>query len=155
MLLERLAKCPSPPSRKREPSIDLFGARKKNEPITCPHEETEQILLFQWRDLSVKDIPELRWLHSSLNGVPLSPGLASKMKRMGMTRGVVDVFLPIVRGGYAGLYIEMKRSNGVPSHLSDSQKSSSFCERARLPAEWCKGWIPARDLILEYLEVAQ
>ena len=48
------------------------------------------------------------------------------MRRMGMTRGVVDVFLPIVRGGYAGLYIEMKRSNGVPSHLSVSQKSLSL-----------------------------
>lgn len=141
--------------RKREQSIDLFGARKKNEPITCPHEETEQILLFQWRDMSVKTIPELRWLHSSLNGVPLSPGLASKMKRMGMTRGVVDVFLPIVRGGYAGLYIEMKRRNGVPSHLSASQKEFiAFAREQGYRAEWCKGWIPARDLILEYLEVA-
>lgn len=138
--------------RKRQPSIDLFGARQKIESITCPREETEQILLFQWRDLSVKDIPELRWLHSSLNGVPLSPGLAAKMRRMGMTRGVVDVFLPIVRNGYAGLYIEMKRRNGVPSHLSASQKEFiAFAREQGYRAEWCKGWIPARDLILEYL----
>ena len=142
--------------RKREPSIDLFGARKKNEPITCPHEETEQILLFQWRDLSVRDIPELRWLHSSLNGVPLSPGLAVKMRRMGMTKGVVDVFLPVVRNGYAGLYIEMKRRNGVKSNLSEAQ--SEFIDFAReqgYRAEWCKGWEMARDMILNYLEATK
>lgn len=144
------------PRRKRPQLPDLFGNRQPRKANACPHEETEQILLFQWRDIAVKTIPELRWLHSSLNGVPLSPGLASKMRRMGMTRGVVDVFLPIVRNGYSGLYIEMKRSNGVPSHLSASQKEFlAFAREQGYRAEWCKGWIPARDLILEYLKVTQ
>ena len=142
--------------RKRPQLPDLFGNRQPRKARAVPLEEAEQIALFQWRDIAVKVIPELRWLHSSLNGVPLSPGLAAKMRRMGMTRGVVDVFLPIVRGGYAGLYIEMKRSNGVPSHLSASQKEFiSFAREQGYRAEWCKGWIPARELILEYLEVAQ
>lgn len=144
------------PRRKRPQLPDLFGNRQPRKANACPLEEAEQILLFQWRDIAVKTIPELRWLHSSLNGVPLSPGLASKMRRMGMTRGVVDVFLPIVRGGYAGLYIEMKRRNGVESDLSASQKEFIvFAREQGYRAEWCKGWIPARDLILEYLEVAQ
>lgn len=144
------------PRRKRPQLPDLFGNRQPRKASTVSLEETEQILLFQWRDLSVKDIPELRWLHSSLNGVPLSPGLAVKMRRMGMTKGVVDVFLPVVRGGYSGLYIEMKRRNGVESDLSASQKEFiAFAREQGYRAEWCKGWIPARDLILEYLEVAQ
>ena len=144
------------PRRKRPQLPDLFGNRQPRKASIVSLEETEQIALFRWRDIAVKAIPELRWLHSSLNGVPLSPGLSLQLRRMGMTRGVVDVFLPIVRGGYAGLYIEVKRRNGVPSDLSDAQ--SEFIDFAReqgYRAEWCKGWIPARDLILEYLEVAQ
>lgn len=142
--------------RKRPQLPDLFGKRQPRKVSAVPLEEAEQIALFQWRDVAVQAIPELRWLHSSLNGVPLSPGLALKMRRMGMTRGVVDVFLPIVRGGYAGLYIEMKRRNGVPSHLSASQKEFiAFAREQGYRAEWCKGWEPARDLILNYLEATK
>lgn len=145
---------PIPAQRRKQPQLpDLFGNRQPRKASVCPLEEAEQIALFQWRDVAVKSIPELRWLHSSLNGVPLSPGLAVKMRRMGMTKGVVDVFLPVVRNGYSGLYIEMKRRNGVKSNLSDAQ--SEFIDFAReqgYRAEWCKGWEPARDMILNYLE---
>ena len=142
--------------RKRPPLPDLFGQRQPRKASTVPLEEAEQIALFQWRDIAVKVIPELRWLHSSLNGVPLSPGLALKMRRMGMTRGVVDVFLPVVRNGYAGLYIEMKRSNGVPSHLSASQKEFiAFAREQGYRAEWCKGWEMAKDMILFYLDATK
>ncbi len=142
--------------RKRPQLPDLFGNRQPRKASACPLEEAEQIALFQWRDIAAKSIPELRWLHSSLNGVPLSPGLAAKMRRMGMTKGVVDVFLPVARNGYAGLYIEMKRRNGVPSDLSDDQ--SEFIDFAReqgYRADWCKGWERARDLILNYLEATK
>jgi hypothetical protein len=142
--------------RKRPQLPDLFGNRQPRKANVCPLEEAEQIALFQWRDVAVKSIPELRWLHSSLNGVPLSPGLAVKMRRMGMTKGVVDVFLPVVRNGYSGLYIEMKRRNGVKSDLSDAQ--SEFIDFAReqgYRAGWCKGWEPARDMILNYLEATK
>lgn len=73
-----------------------------------------------------------------------------------MTKGVVDVFLPVVRGGYSGLYIEMKRRNGVESDLSDAQ--SEFIHFAReqgYRADWCKGWEMAKDMILFYLEATK
>lgn len=139
--------------RKRPQLPDLFGNRQPRKASTVPLEEAEQIALFQWRDIAVKVIPELRWLHSSLNGVPLSPGLAAKMRRMGMTSGVVDVFLPVVRNGYSGLYIEMKRRNGVKSDLSDAQSEFiSFARAQGYMADWCKGWEMAKDMILFYLE---
>jgi hypothetical protein len=68
----------------------------------------------------------------------------------------VDVFLPVVRNGYSGLYIEMKRRNGVKSDLSEAQ--SEFIDFAREQgylADWCKGWEPARDMILSYLEATK
>ena len=142
--------------RKRPQLPDLFGNRQPRKESAVPLEEAEQIALFRWRDIAVKVIPELRWLHSSLNGVPLSPGLAAKMRRIGMTKGVVDVFLPVVRNGYAGLYIEIKRRNGVPSDLSDDQSEFiSFARAQGYRADWCKGWEPAKDMILNYLEATK
>lgn len=139
--------------RKRPQLPDLFGNRQPRKANACPLEEAEQISLFQWRDVAAQAIPELRWLHSSLNGVPLSPRLAVKMRKMGMTKGIVDVFLPVVRNGYSGLYIEMKRRNGVKSNLSDAQsKFIDFAREQGYRAEWCKGWEIAKDMILNYLE---
>ena len=135
-------------------SADLFGKRQsKTPPRLDPLEEADQIALFQWRRLMVPKYPELRWLHASLNGVPLSPALAVKMRALGMTAGIADVFLPVARGGYLGLYIEMKRAKGVPSDLSDDQRDFlRFAAGQGYRAEWCKGWEAAKNLILDYLE---
>lgn len=140
--------------RPRQPRIDLFGVRR---PVTAkrtdPLEEAEQRALFDWRNRMTGKFPELRWLHSSLNGVPLSQGLAVKMRSLGMTAGVCDVFLPVKRGAFSGLYIEMKRLKGVPSDLSDDQEEFiQFTNEQGYYATWCKGWEAAKQVITDYLE---
>jgi len=139
---------------RRPQSADLFGKRQSNvSPRLDPLEEADQIALFQWRRLMVPKYPELRWLHASLNGVPLSPGLAAKMRALGMTAGIADVFLPVAKGGYSGLYIELKRAKGVPSDLSSAQKEFvEFVTGQGYLARWCKGWEAAVRLITDYLE---
>lgn len=139
---------------RRPQSADLFGKRPaKTPPRLDPLEEADQIAIFQWRRLMVPKYPELRWLHASLNGVPLSPGLAAKMRALGMTAGIADVFLPVAKGGYSGLYIELKRAKGVASDLSDDQREFlGFVAGQGYRAEWCKGWEAAKNLIVEYLE---
>lgn len=139
---------------RRPQSADLFGKRPaKTPPRLDPLEEADQIAIFQWRRLMVPKYPELRWLHASLNGVPLSPGLAAKMRALGMTAGIADVFLPVARGGYSGLYIELKRAKGVLSDLSSAQKEFvEFVSAQGFRAEWCKGWEAAVRLITDYLE---
>jgi hypothetical protein len=47
-------------------------------------------------------------LHCSLNGVKLSAIQASIAKAQGMLSGVPDLFLPVPKNGYHGLFIEMK-----------------------------------------------
>jgi hypothetical protein len=52
--------------------------------------------------------PMLNMLHCSLNGVKLSKTQAGIAKAQGMLSGVPDLFLPVPKNGYHGLFIEMK-----------------------------------------------
>ena len=61
----------------------------------------------------------LNMLHCSLNGVKLSATQARIAKAQGMLSGVPDLFLPVPRGCFHGLYIEMKSEKG---RLTDNQK---------------------------------
>lgn len=83
-----------------------------------PHGQPEfddQCAVFHWRQMQLNVYPELKYLFSTLNGVRLPIGVAVKMKRSGMTRGVLDIWLPVRRGGYAGLVIELKHGDNQPS----------------------------------------
>ena len=56
--------------------------------------------------------PHLEMLHCSLNGVKLSGTQAKIAKGQGMLSGVPDLFLPVPKNGYHGLFIEMKSDKG-------------------------------------------
>ena len=56
--------------------------------------------------------PHLNMLHCSLNGVKLSGTQAKIAKGQGMLSGVPDLFLPVPKNGYHGLFIEMKSEKG-------------------------------------------
>ena len=80
--------------------------------MTNPPEETEQIQIFQWAAYSVGRFPELRLLHAIPNGGARSAVTGAKLKAQGVKAGVPDMCLPVSRGGYHGLYIELKRRHG-------------------------------------------
>ena len=63
--------------------------------------------------------PELALLHHIPNGGTRDPIEAKHLKQQGVKSGVPDLFLPVPRGKYHGLYIEMKTEHG---HTSDSQE---------------------------------
>jgi hypothetical protein len=56
--------------------------------------------------------PNLDLLHCSLNGVKLSGTQAKIAKGQGMLSGVPDLFLPVPKNGFHGLFIEMKSGKG-------------------------------------------
>jgi len=56
--------------------------------------------------------PNLDLLHCSLNGVKLTKTQSGIAKGQGMLSGVPDLFLPVPRQNYHGLYIEMKSQKG-------------------------------------------
>ena len=71
------------------------------------------------------------------------------MKREGVLSGVSDIFLPVSRGGYHGLYIELKVKGNT---TSPSQKwwIAEVGKQGYL-AKVCFGWIETKVIIEEYL----
>lgn len=81
-------------------------------------EHDEQAALIDWANAHIGKWPELDWLYAVINGIPL-PGsnltryrIINHMKAEGMKPGVSDLCLPCARGGYFGLYLEMKKKGG-------------------------------------------
>lgn len=113
-------------------------------------EDNEQILLFDWARAQSGKYPELELLHHIPNGGKRDAREGARFKRMGVKAGVPDIAFPIPRGGYHGLYIEMKSPNGkVTDHQKQWLKRLSELGYA---ACVCFSFEEARDDILKYLE---
>lgn len=77
-------------------------------------ESAHQAQVVEWSRWAYKTgkYPMLNMLHCSLNGVKLSGTQARIAKGQGMLSGVPDLFLPVPKNGYHGLFIEMKSEKG-------------------------------------------
>ena len=77
-------------------------------------ESIQQAQVVEWARWAYKTgkYPMLNMLHCSLNGVKLSGTQARIAKGQGMLSGVPDLFLPVPKNGYHGLFIEMKSEKG-------------------------------------------
>ena len=120
--------------------------------IFQPTEEQEQAAVFQWADLMSEQIPELTLLLHIPNGGLRSKTEAVRFKRVGVKPGVPDLFLPVVRNGYHGLWIEMKRQKG--GKLSGIQAAwlAELNNQGYL-AVCCHGADEAIGILSRYLEV--
>jgi hypothetical protein len=85
-------------------------------------EYDEQKLVFAWANFFEIKYPELGLLNGSLNGVRLTIGQAVNAKLAGMKKGFPDINLPVARRGFNGLFIELKRRDGVASDVKKEQK---------------------------------
>ena len=109
------------------------------------HEHEEQVALFQWAAMQVCVYPELEFLFAVPNGGHRIPAVAGKMKAEGTRKGVPDVWLPIPRGGYHGLIIEMKWGKNRPS--ADQKRWISFLRDQGYFVQVCWSWGAAREVI--------
>ena len=78
-------------------------------------EAQEQIAVMRWAELQSNKYPELKLLFHIPNGSNKSKAQAGLFKAMGLKSGVPDLFLPVARGEFHGLFIEMKTNKGRPS----------------------------------------
>lgn len=111
-------------------------------------ESAHQKALFAWAALSGR--VELQLLFSIPNGGKRDMITASRMKAEGAKKGVPDICLPVARGVYHGLFIEMKVGKG---RLSPEQES--WIERLVLEdycVHVCYSWTAARDALEDYLD---
>lgn len=84
-------------------------------------EDFEQELVMRWAIGQIDTWPELALLHHIPNGGLRGKREAARLKRMGVKAGVPDLCLPVARGGFHGLYVEMKRLDG--GRVSTEQKA--------------------------------
>lgn len=120
--------------------------------LPCPTEATEQTWLFHWAiDMQYLKWPELELMHHIPNGGSRNRVEAARLKAQGVKAGIPDIFLPVSRNGWHGLYIEMKRQHG--GILSEEQKDKIPKLRAQgYCVEVCKGFQQAADVIEAYME---
>lgn len=114
------------------------------------YEAAEQIALFSWAAYMQNTYPELELLFHIPNGGSRNKIEAANLKRQGVKAGIPDLFLPVARGGWHGLFIEMKAGKNKET---ENQKSWGFKLKYQgyLTAV-CYGWEAAADVIKAYLE---
>ncbi len=120
--------------------------------MPVPTESVEQQTLFRWAKLYEPLHPELKRMYHIPNEGKRSYASGRRMIAEGLKRGVPDICLPVARGGYHGLYIELKRLEG--GRLSDDQKEwlGALHDEGYM-ATMCKGWEAASEVILKYLSL--
>lgn len=115
------------------------------------YEAAEQITLIDWSLRYRGKYPELDLLFHIPNGGSRNKIEAAKLKSQGVKAGVPDLFLPAARGGYHGLFIEMKYGKNKPT---DKQREwmAALNEQGYM-AVVCYGFEDARNTIEKYLGI--
>lgn len=115
-------------------------------------EATEQVLVMQWSKLHERLYPSLRWLYHCPNGGSRNGFEAANLKQQGVKAGVPDLHLPIARGRYIGLYLELKYRGGK---VTESQVDwiSGMVSEGHF-AVVCYGMDAAVKVLLEYITLA-
>lgn len=113
------------------------------------HEDAEQAALFDW----ARHIPELRWLFAIPNGGKRNIREAARFKRQGVKAGVADVYLPVAKPPYHGLFIELKRTQGRATLSKKQQEFIADMELQGYRAAVCYGFVEAKETIEEYLKL--
>jgi hypothetical protein len=83
--------------------------------MSKPSEHDEQTAFFEYLEWQQNMEPDLQWAYAIPNG-QYRPG---QRPEAGLKSGVPDINIPIARGGYIGLYIELKIDGGK---VSDNQR---------------------------------
>ncbi len=115
-------------------------------------EHEEQVSLIEMCQLNERKYPGLELIYAIPNGGARHPAVAAKLKAEGVRPGVPDLCLPVKRGEYPGLYIEMKAMGGI---LSDNQKKwADALKKQGYAVTTCWGYDDAWETICEYMEGA-
>lgn len=106
-------------------------------------------------------IPELKWFFAIPNGGSRGDNEQSRvirggqLKAEGVKPGVHDTLLPVRRGGYCGLFVEMKKpqtDKQKAGKLSDDQKEfGAFVQDQDYGWVCCYTWRDAANMLKQYL----
>ena len=112
-------------------------------------EHDMQVGLFQWAAYAGNQYPELALMFAVPNGGFRHPSVAAKMKAEGVKPGVPDVCLPVPRGQFCGLWLELKKPGGYPTPAQTAwhKRLTEVGHRVEI----VRSIADAIDVIVEYL----
>lgn len=113
-------------------------------------EAAEQTALFRWAGFMSGQFPEIEMLYHIPNGGSRNKIEAAHLKQQGVKAGVPDLCLPVARGEYHGLYIELKYGKNKPTE--NQKRWINLLRSQNYKAEVAYGWEEASKIILEYLK---
>lgn len=113
-------------------------------------EHEHQVCVAAWAALSSKQRPELDYLVAIPNGGARHKAVAGKLKAEGVRPGYPDLALNVARGGFHGLFIELKSLTGRAS-----PQQNEWLARLNAAGNYavvCKGWLSAKECLENYLD---
>lgn len=118
-------------------------------------EDDEQAALFRWASVMANSGHPARLMFAIPNGGYRRPQEAARMKLQGTKAGVPDMFLPVPRGEFHGLFIELKRpivkGDAKPVVSPEQKHWLKELEGQGYMAAVCYGWLEAKETIESYL----
>lgn len=84
------------------------------------------------------------------NGGNRNPREGARLKAEGVKPGVSDLLLPLRRGGFGGLWLEMKAPGKKPT--PEQREWLARMGDAGYCATWCDDWAKAAQTITAYLD---
>lgn len=113
-------------------------------------EAIEQSQLMKWACFEAGKYPELTLLFHIPNGGSRNKIEAANLKKQGVKAGVPDLCLPVPKGKYHGLFIEMKAGKNKATEKQkewlNNLRKQGYCTAL------CYGFEEACDVILKYLK---
>lgn len=119
-----------------------------------PNPKTEaqhQMNVINWSILHTAEWPELALLHHIPNGGTRDAVEGRHLKQQGVKRGVPDLCLPVPKGKYHGLYLEMKTETGRPT--TEQKWWGEHLVQKGYMWEVCYGWKSAVRVLEWYVSL--
>lgn len=129
------------------------GAAGKMRNYRIDTEAGAQEAIFSWCELQSNKYPELKLLHHIPNGGQRNKATAIALKRQGVKAGVPDLMLPVARGGYHGLYIELKKEDKTNKPTVLQKQWINELQKQGYFATVCYGFDETVNTLVEYLEM--
>ena len=119
--------------------------------VRIDNEAGAQEALFSWISYQLGRYPELKLAYHIPNGGKRDARTAANLKRQGVKAGVPDIHLPVARGGYHGLYIELKVGKNTQTE-KQKEWQQELTKQGYLSVV-CYGWQEAAEQLINYLEL--
>lgn len=113
-------------------------------------EHAHQTALFCWAALpeTREHFPGIELMFAIPNGGERNKIVAAKMKAEGVKAGVLDIFLPLPKGNFHGMFLEMKKHPNKPT-----EEQHKFAIAVQNKGYYCAvaySWLQACDIIANY-----